>query len=54
MLHVFLLSLLLNTVLGDAAHHAGVHVVSWKFDYVKAELILALFIVLIGCFKLRK
>lgn len=35
-------------------HHHGVQVASFKLDYVKAELILALFILVIGLFKLRK
>lgn len=35
-------------------HHGGVRVASFKLDYVKAELILALFIFVIGLFKLCK
>ena len=35
-------------------HHHGVQVASFKLNYVKAELILALFILVIGLFKLRK
>lgn len=34
--------------------HHGVKVASFKFEYVKTELILALFIVLIGLFKLSR
>ena len=33
-------------------NHGGVKVATLKFDYVKAELILAMFILLIGLFKL--
>lgn len=33
-------------------HKHGVHVVSFKFEYVKAELVLCAFIILIGLFKL--
>ena len=32
--------------------HSGVHVVAFKFEYVKAELVVCVFIVLIGLFKL--
>lgn len=32
--------------------HHGVKVASFKFEYVKTELILTMFIVLIGIFKL--
>ena len=35
----------------DESHH-GVHVVAFKFEYVKAELVVCMFIVLIGLFKI--
>jgi hypothetical protein len=35
-------------------HQHGVKVASFKLEYVKAELILTLFILVIGLFKLRK
>lgn len=38
--------------IGHSAAH-GVKVASLKLDYVKAEIILTVFIVLIGLFKLR-
>lgn len=48
----------LLTLAGDTNHSRsldhGVKVASFKFEYVKTELILALFIVLIGIFKLGK
>uniref|UniRef100_A0A914VK12 Sodium/hydrogen exchanger n=1 Tax=Plectus sambesii TaxID=2011161 RepID=A0A914VK12_9BILA len=33
-------------------HAHGVHVYSWKFEYVKVPLVLCLFVVLIGVFKI--
>ncbi|KAE9551548.1 hypothetical protein FO519_005241 [Halicephalobus sp. NKZ332] len=37
---------------GSEHAHQGVHVVAFKFEYVKAELVVCMFIVLIGLFKL--
>jgi hypothetical protein len=48
---VFLV-LISQVITVDSSEHHGVKVASFKFEYVKTELILAMFIVLIGIFKL--